>query len=120
MPNTNSYNDAIADWERLLAAVEDNLPSLPDLQAEKLALTQFLQEARALRAEQLSFMAARQESTQNLNMVLDSGRDLARRVRAAARYKLGARNERLVQFAIAPLRRHPRRNPEPVPPPPVE
>ncbi len=118
MPNTNTYTDVVADWERLLAAVEDNLPSLPDLLPEKLALEQALREARTIKALQVASTASRQEATQNLEMVLDSGRDLAMRLRSAAKYKIGARSERLVQFGIAPLRRRPRRNPEPVPPPP--
>ncbi len=118
MPNTNTYTDAVTDWQRLLAAVEDNLQSLPDILAEKTALEQALLEARSVKAEQDAYTASRQEATQNLNMVLDTGRDLAMRIRAAAKHRIGARSERLVQFGIAPLRRRARRNPQPVPPPP--
>ncbi len=120
MPHTNTYTDVVFDWERLLAAVEEHAASLPDIEAERTALVQALQEAREMKAEQESFTASRQQATQDLQMTLDRGREMAMRLRGAVKFKIGPRNERLVQFGIAPLRRRPRRDPEPAPPPPVE
>jgi hypothetical protein len=118
MPNTNTYTDVVLDWEKLLAAVLEHTGSLPNIGAEQAALIQALQEAKELKANQDSFAASRQQATQELQMILDRGREMAMRLRGAVKFKIGPRNERLVQFGIAPLRRRARHNPEPAPPPP--
>ena len=120
MPNTMVYTRVVEDWEKLLAAVEEHEDVLPDVAAERLALEQALDAAREEKARQVSYTAARQLATQELEMVLDRGREIAMRLRGAAKLKIGPRSELLVQFGVAPLRRRTRRNPEEIPPaPPV-
>jgi hypothetical protein len=46
------------------------------------------------------------------------GQDMAMRLRAAAKLKLGLRSELLVRFGVAPLRQRKRRTTKEVPPPP--
>lgn len=120
MPNVASYADVINDWEALLAAIEENLADLPDVEAERATLRQFLDKARALKARQDSLTAQRQRVTQELDELLPQGRDVAIQLRAAARLKLGPRNQRLVQFNVAPLRRRTRRGTVEIPPPEPE
>lgn len=122
MPNTMVYTDVVADWEKLLAAVDEHESVLPDVRDERAALQQALLDARAEKARQASYTAARQLATQELEILLDRGREIAMRLRGAAKLKIGPRSELLVQFGVAPLRRRTRRNPEEIPPapPPVE
>jgi hypothetical protein len=105
MPNINSYADVIQDWQALLAAFKDNAERLPGIEAELAALEQALTAALAVKARQDSYRSEKQRATQELNEILESGRDLAIQLRGAVRCKLGPRNEKLVQFGMAPLRR---------------
>lgn len=120
MPNTTTYTDVVGDWEQLLAAVDEHESVLPDIANERAALQQALLDARSEKARQASHTAARQRATQELEILLDRGREVAMRLRGAAKLKIGPRSELLVQFGVAPLRRRTRRNPEEIPPaPPV-
>lgn len=109
MHNPRSYADIVYDWEVLLEAVEENLKVLPDVELERGALQQILEKARGLKARQESLTERRKRVTQELTDLLGLGRDLALQLRAAARLKLGPRNERLARFRVAPLRGRPRR-----------
>ena len=105
MPNTDSFPKVTRDWEGVLAAAEENAASLPDVQSERTALTESLVKVRSLKDRQESFSAAKQEATQELNKVLAEGRQIAEKLRDAAKFKIGRRNARLVQFGVAPLRK---------------
>lgn len=117
MPNTLAYRVAIPDWEELLAAAIEHAATLPDLTVERTALGGFLDQARFLKTRQQSFTAARQATTQELGQVIRDGVEVARRLRDAAKFKLGQRNEQIVQFNVAPLRRRPRTTIVAPPPP---
>ena len=118
MPDTGSYPKQTHDWEGVLAAAEENAAALPDLTTENASLRQTLDKARTLKDLQASHQAARQETTQNLKETLKEGRDLASQLRDAAKFKIGRRNARLVQFNITPLR--PRTKKAAPPPPEVQ
>jgi hypothetical protein len=121
MSNTDSYTQTTGDWEDVLAAAKENEALLPDLQAERTALEQSLAKAKGLKEQQNSFRAARQATTQDLKQTLVDGRQLAEKVRDAAKFKIGRRSERLVQFKVAPLRkRAPRKTGDKTPPPVTE
>jgi vacuolar-type H+-ATPase subunit I/STV1 len=107
MPNTGSFPKVTHDWEGVLAAAEENAALLPDLQTEKTGLQQTLEKVRSLKERQASFRAAKQETTQTLKQTLEEGRQLAEKLRDAAKFKIGRRSERLVQFSVAPLRKRP-------------
>ncbi len=109
MPNNGNYLKATGDWEQLLAAVQEHQAILPDLTTEKDTLQQLLQAANEMKLRKESYRAARQQSTQDLNDLLRQGNEVAMQIRSAAKFKIGARNERLVHFNIAPLRSRSRR-----------
>jgi len=118
MATATSFADVILDWERLLAAHEDNSGILGSAEPQRAALEGLLAEARELKARQDSFTAAKQQATDDLGVAVADGREVARRYRSAVKAVLGTRSQRLVQFGIEPLpERKPRRTP---PPPPVE
>lgn len=117
MPDIGTYPKVIQDWKKVLAATAEHADDLGDVSEVRQELQATLLLAEAVKARQESFAAARQVATQELEEILDRGRDLAMRLRFAAKLKLGPRNEQLVQFGSAPLRRRGRRPKEDPPPP---
>lgn len=120
MPDTGNYAKVVQDWKQLLAATEEHAEKLPDVEEERLQLLATLQKAEEAKARQQSHKASGQAATQELEEILIRGRDVAMSLRFAAKLGLGARNEQLVQFGAAPLRRRITRKPEVNPPPPPE
>jgi len=116
MPDIGSYPKQTRDWEGVLAATVENAALLPDVQTETAALQQALSKVKDLKDRQESHRAAGQVTTQELKQTLKEGRDLASKLRDAAKFKIGRRSERLVQFSITPLRQ---RTKKAAPPPPA-
>ena len=101
----SSQADMGQHWTGLLDATEKN-PELQQLvEMDYQALKQLLVDMQSLKAQQADLGAQRQEVTQKLKEVLAQGNEIAMRLRAMARAKLGLRSERLVHFSVAPLRR---------------
>ena len=120
MPGTGNYTKVVQEWKQLLAATEEHADELPDVEEERLQLQATLQRAEGVKARQQSHRASGQAATQELEEVLVRGREIAMSLRIAAKLGLGARNEQLVQFGVAPLRRRVTPKPEVNPPPPPE
>lgn len=117
MPKINSYADVFRDWEALLAAVLESLELTPDVERHRLALDQHLTEMKKVRDQQNLHIANKQAASQQLAGMLIAGRELATRLRRVAGANLGPKNEKLVQFGIAPIRKRSRRAAKPVEPP---
>src|SRR5262245_11586079 len=123
MPNTGSYPAVIRDWQLLLAASAEHAASMPGAEDLRQELEQLLAETIALKASQDSATAARQRRTQELQGMLDRGRELAMRLRGMAKARIGPKNEQISQFGVAPLRKRSRRAKAvrpPLPIPPVQ
>ncbi|HYG65687.1 MAG TPA: hypothetical protein VEL74_24095 [Thermoanaerobaculia bacterium] len=109
MASINSLADVLLDWEGLLAALLEH-PELAELLgAERVVLERDLAEVRALKARQEAQRAGAQEMTQRIKEVVTHGKEVAITIRAVAKGKLGYRNERLVHFKVAPVRKRPRK-----------
>lgn len=109
MPTINSQADIAQYWTGLLEAADRNPELLPSVSAEVEALRKSLADLQSLKARQLDLGSARQQTTQELKKVIEQGRDLAIQICAMAKGRLGPRNERLVHFNVAPIRRRPRK-----------
>ncbi|HYN20277.1 MAG TPA: hypothetical protein VE078_04905 [Thermoanaerobaculia bacterium] len=122
MPNTDSFPDTLLDLKKLQAGLAEHAEVLSDVAVERQELDQRIEKIEGLRVQQDSLTAARQRTTQELKQEVVVTRDLAMRLRAAAKLKLGPRSELLVRFGVAPLRRRTRKatKEKPPPPPPVE
>lgn len=122
MPNIGNYAKVIQTFRKVLAASEEHATRMPpEVSQVRDQLYDTLHQAEAAKARQDSLTATRQAATQELEEIVDRGRDLVMRIQSAAKLALGPRNEQLVQFGSAPLRRRPRKPAEPQePPPPVE
>ena len=109
MPEINSFPDVTEDWVGVLDAAEKNPDLQPLIETERQSLTQLLAEVQSLKGRQVELTALRQEVTQQLRAALARGKELVIRIRSVVRGKVGPRNERLVHWRVAPLRRRPRR-----------
>ena len=118
MSNASSYADYLADWERLLLAVNNNEEGLPDLMIQKIPLQDLLQEARELAARQDASKAQFRVDSKRRRALVPEGRAAASRLRAALKAHFGGHSERLVQYGIAPLRARRTLPPDPIPNPP--
>lgn len=105
MPSLNSYADIFRDWEMLLDASARSPEVQPGIEVERLVVEQVLSEVRALKARQDELTALRQQVTQQLKAAVVRGKEAAMQLRAVVKAKFGPRNERLVHFKVAPLRR---------------
>jgi hypothetical protein len=109
MPNPKSQTDIIRHLETLLEA-SDRTPEIRALvETEHQALSRSYTRITTLKAEQEELTARRQEVTQQLGVALAEGKENAVIFRSVVRGKLGPRNERLVHFKVAPLRKRPRK-----------
>ncbi len=109
MPRASSFAHVIRDWESLLAALNQHAELQVTLETERLALETDLTEARALKTQQETQNAGRQELTQRIKTVVAHGKDVAIAIRAVTRGKIGFRNERLVHFGMTPFRKRVRK-----------
>jgi hypothetical protein len=108
MPNHGSQDSIIRGAEGLIDAIDRTPEVQVELEKEREALAQPLAEAKFLKARQEELTAQRQEVTQLFHASLKRLKDAAMTFRTVVRGKLGIRNERLVQFGVAPLRKRPR------------
>ena len=104
MASMNSYADIVLDWENILAACRDNAELLAAAEALRAALERLLATARELNSRKESAIGLKQQLTQELLRTLEEGKEVARRLRGAAKAQLGTKNERLVQFKARPIR----------------
>jgi len=105
MGTKRSYKKVAPDYQGLLNACRENEAVLPDLTVDRSALELKLGKAATLWERQESFTASRQETTQLLQQTLQECSEIAERLRDSVKGKIGRRNERLVQFKVAPFRR---------------
>jgi peptidoglycan hydrolase CwlO-like protein len=105
MPKINTYGDAVADAQRLLAAMNENAAMLPSLDTERSELESMLVKVQEAKSRQDFHDSERQRATQDLLVAIGRYKEAAIQVRATARGALGVRNAKLAQFRVAPLRR---------------
>jgi hypothetical protein len=111
MSSINGFGDIVTDWRNVLSAYEYHAELLDAAAEDRDLLERLLQNAERLKGEQDRLRGDRQLATQQLNATIVQGKDAAIRIRSLARSKLGHKNERLVQFRVAPVR--PRRDRSP-------
>jgi hypothetical protein len=108
MSNAKSQNDVIRENEGLLEAADRSPDIQPVIQNERQTVQESLGEAKSLKARQEELTAQRQEITQKLTAAMVRLKEAGMQFRALVRAKLGLRNERLVHFKVAPLRKRSR------------
>jgi predicted nucleic acid-binding Zn-ribbon protein len=100
-----SYEALVEKWEKLLADCRND-PRVHAYAATELrALKRLLREAQSLKDRQAYLEREKVETTVALQSSLHQAGDLDTQIRAGLRALLGARNERLTEFGVAPLGR---------------
>jgi hypothetical protein len=121
MPLINAHGEVFREIEGLLNASQAHAALLPGAEPLRNSLQQTLDQIRTVKAQQEEFEGRRQATTQQLGELIERGREEARRLRGFVRSQLGTKNELLVQFGVAPIRRRSRSaaKPEVEAPPPA-
>jgi hypothetical protein len=99
-----TLDNNVADLRGLSARTAENASDLPDITAERSALDKSLEGFDEARKRQQIHHAERQKATQDMATALGRGKEAARQIRLAVKVGLGARNEKLVLYNVAPLR----------------
>lgn len=121
MPKITAYADIFRDWEGLIGACTKNSEQLPVVEPLRKDLEANLAELKELKIEQENLIGRRRAMTQHLGVVVENGRELARKIRSFVVGQLGSKNEQLFQFGIPPIRSRARKTAtKPPTPPPVE
>jgi len=101
----NTFGAVTGSVRRLLSAMADNASELPDVTAERSALEKELAAAEEAKQRQDAHTGEKQLATQEMSSALVRAKDAAAQLRNAAKFKLGAKSEKLVSFQVAPLRK---------------
>ncbi len=105
---TNSQPVLIRNTEAALEAAARTPEVQPEVERLRLAVEQELGEVKSLKARQEELTGQKQEVTQKLKAAIERLEDVSMIFRAVVKGALGPRNERLVHFKMAPLRRRSR------------
>lgn len=105
MNTAKQFGAATGNLRRLLVAMTENAATLPDVTAERNILEQELGNAEEAKARQDAATGDKQLATQQLRDALARAKDAGLQLQNAAKFKLGARNEKLSAFQVAPLRK---------------
>ena len=100
----NSIADLIVDWEMLLATIRASAAGLPGLEAFIAPLEALLAAAKELTVRVETSRGIKQQETQQRRALLQEGKNLTSRIRAALKAHFGLQNERLVEFGVRPIR----------------
>jgi hypothetical protein len=122
MPKITAYAAIFRDWDGLIGACSKNAEQLPAVEALRKDLEARLAELKALKVEQENLVGARKAMTQRLGVLVDEGRETARKIRGFVVGQLGSRNKQLSQFGIPTIGNRVRKASikAPATPPPVE
>src|SRR5262245_51191039 len=111
MPSKNSYSELILDFQELIRSVDTAPELLPSVEAERQVLVQVVADVERLRTRQAELTALKQRATQELREAIERGKEARIQARSVLGSKVATKNERLVQFKGAPLRKR-KRKPE--------
>lgn len=105
---SNSQPVLIRRTEALLEAADRTPEVQPEVERLRVPVEQGLGEVKSLKAKQEELSGQKQEVTQKLKAAIERLEDVSMIFRAVVKGALGPRNERLVHFKMAPLRRRSR------------
>ncbi len=111
MPKITAFAKIFRDWEGLIGACLQNVALLLGLEGARGLLEANLAEARQLKIQQEDLEGQRKAVTQRLGVVIEEGRENARKLRGHVLAQLGSRSEQLTQFGLTPIRKGGRRKP---------
>lgn len=108
-----AYAKELATWDAMLTAIEAHTEDLAMLEEESTLLRGIIDRAEALVVNHEKALAERQAFSTELQKIVVEGRKAATFLRNGLKRKFGNRSEKLLEFGVQPLRRRPRRPPQP-------
>lgn len=105
MPKITAFAKVFRDWEGLVGACIQNAALLLGIDGILTLLQANLAEARQLKIQQEDLEGRRKALTQRLGVVVEEGRDNARKLRGLVLSQLGPKSEQLTQFGVTPIRK---------------
>lgn len=99
-----SYAEIYGSWIGLAAGLAANEADLPHLDTPRQELMDLMAKAQDLLARQAAQAAAKQETTKQLQELIDQGLKLATFLRVGVKQHYGTRSEKLVEFHLQPFR----------------
>jgi len=119
MAKTNRDANDLKEWGQLGDSIAANASDLPQTEIPRAALGKLREEMRGLVNEQSLHQAAKQQISQRLAVIHSEGAKLATVLRFITKQHYGNRNDKLVEFGIAPFRGHRKATPKVEPPTPT-
>jgi hypothetical protein len=104
MSRLTKQAEFLTDWERLLAALEQNADDFTDLLWARQRLQSLLEGVRARAQRQVEHAASKQTATQEMKAMFSAGQMLATVMRATIRERYGNRSEKLAEFRLRTFR----------------
>ena len=114
MPKETSKVGRLGEMKHFSATLEANSADLTHVEVSCKAFADVVTRAEGLVRQQAAFAAAKQQSSQELNVVLDEGERLFTLLRFAVKQRYGRRSEKLAEFRMQPFRGL-KRNAKPAP-----
>jgi len=100
----SSFADVYTDVQKLLLAATANAEAIPELATAKAELERLFTELQDLSVRRDNINAEKQALSQRLKTVKLLAREKSSELRSFLRFKLGMRNEKLVEFKVPPRR----------------
>jgi N-acetyl-beta-hexosaminidase len=101
-----TFGAVTGSLRRLLVTAADNAGALPDISLERSALEKELTAVEEAKNRQDAHKGEKQLATQDMKAALVRAKDAGVQLQNAAKFKLGAKSEKLVSFQVAPQRKH--------------
>ena len=105
-------------WRTVASATAANAAELLGTETRLTALEDVLTEVDKITAEQVTFQANKQITSQRLKVLVNKGDKLTTVLKVMAKQHYGNGNDKLVEFGIQPLRTRTKPTVEPSTPPP--
>lgn len=99
-----SYAHYVADWERLLVAVDANKEDLAALGEMPAQLTAALESLKGALSRQDDAVSQYRGTTRVIQGAVKQGSELANRLRDGLRMTYGKKDDKLLQYGLQPLR----------------
>ena len=104
MSKETTYAGKLGDWRRLLSALEANGAELGHLEVPRTRLEALLSQAVDVSREAAARTAAKQETSQQLKVLVTEGDRVATVLRVSIKQHFGIRAEKLAEFGLQPFR----------------
>jgi hypothetical protein len=103
MPNGTS-GETLSGWQELTASLAANSGELPHLEGHRTRLAELLKQAQELANQQAALTASKQETSKQLQDLINEGRKIATFLRVGVKQHYGNRAEKLIEFRLRPFR----------------